>query len=610
MTKLFVICIAGIFTFNFLIYSQSDKDSIRTYEMNEITVTGTKIETLRKYVPLTISVIPNDEIKKSHESEVLSLINDYVPGVFVTERGYQGYGLAQGGAGQISIRGLGSNPNTQVLILLDGRPQFMGLFGHPLPDNYITANVDRVEVVRGPASFLYGTNAMGGVINIITKRQKTDGFSVNVDESYGSFATLIGDAGVGYKKDKMDFYLSVSNQQTNGERPYSSFNLNNGFFRGGYNINKNVDVNVDANLTKFKTYDPGPLSTPLINNWVDIYRADAGLSINNNFSKYEGSLKLLYNYGEHYIYDGFHSKDRNVNLTAYESFKLLKNNVISLGLDYKNYGGEAEDQSTSYNFGKHFLDEFGAYIHLQQIFLKIFSFNGGVRYEHSNQFGGTIIPQAGIAYQILSNLSVRVNISKGFRSPTIRELYLFPAPTPNLEPERLWNYEFGLLYNIKDIFSIEPTVYLEKCQNIILTTGVYPNLTLSNSGSFTVKGFEISLKTKPFKYLVFNSGYSYIDAGEQTLGNPMHKFFINGSYTFSMFNLSISSDFVSKLYGDINHKERLPDYLLLNSSISANLIKEINFYISAENLLNKKYQIIFDYPMPGRTFSAGIKFNY
>ncbi|MCK7460836.1 MAG: TonB-dependent receptor plug domain-containing protein [Sphingobacterium sp.] len=88
-----------------------------------------------------------------------------------------GFGVADGAAGKISIRGIGGSPNTQVLVLIDGHPQYMGLFGHPLPDAYVASDAEKVEVVRGPASILYGTNAMGGVVNIITRQQSQDGLS-------------------------------------------------------------------------------------------------------------------------------------------------------------------------------------------------------------------------------------------------------------------------------------------------------------------------------------------------------------------------------------------------------------------------------------------------
>ncbi|MDD4032200.1 MAG: TonB-dependent receptor plug domain-containing protein, partial [Bacteroidales bacterium] len=146
-----------------------------TIHIDEVVVTGTRIQVSRNNMPLTISVINRNEIQESSESALLPVLSQRVPGLFITEKGMTGFGTSTGAAGQISIRGVGSS-NGRILILIDGHPQYMGLFGHPLPDAYIARDAERVEVSRGPSSLLYGSSAMGGVINIITRKQMEDGF--------------------------------------------------------------------------------------------------------------------------------------------------------------------------------------------------------------------------------------------------------------------------------------------------------------------------------------------------------------------------------------------------------------------------------------------------
>ena len=178
--KKFAITVLGLLFLSYYLFSQSLNDTI---QLNEVVVTGNKTEITRNNVPLTISVINSSTIENSNESALLPIISEQVPGVFVTERGTTGFGVASGAAGQISIRGVGGSPNTQVLMLLDGHPQYMGIMGHPLPDSYVASDVERVEIIRGPASILYGSGAMGGVINIITKKQKVDGYALNARAS-------------------------------------------------------------------------------------------------------------------------------------------------------------------------------------------------------------------------------------------------------------------------------------------------------------------------------------------------------------------------------------------------------------------------------------------
>lgn len=157
-------------------FTQAGSTLNDTIILDELVVTGSKFETSRKLVPLSVSQISIKDIEQSGQYNVLSTISSYVPGVFITERNILGFGVSTGGSGIINMRGVGSSPNTQVLVLIDGHPQYQGIFAHPLPDAYVASDVRKVEVIRGPGSVLYGSNAMAGVINILTKKQEKKEF--------------------------------------------------------------------------------------------------------------------------------------------------------------------------------------------------------------------------------------------------------------------------------------------------------------------------------------------------------------------------------------------------------------------------------------------------
>lgn len=153
--------------------AQPGKDSTqvkRNYTIDEVVVTGTRNETDIRHLPMTISVVGRQQIEKRYEPSLLPLLTEQVPGFFTTSRGIMGYGVSTGAAGGMSLRGIGGSPTAGLLVLIDGHPQYMGLMGHPIADAYQSMLTEKVEVLRGPASVLYGSNAMGGVINITRVR--------------------------------------------------------------------------------------------------------------------------------------------------------------------------------------------------------------------------------------------------------------------------------------------------------------------------------------------------------------------------------------------------------------------------------------------------------
>ena len=108
-----------------------------TISLEEVVVTGSKIEVSRKLIPVSVTQISKQNIENTGEINILSALGTFAPGVFVTERNILGFGVSSGASGSISIRGISGSPNTNVLVLIDGHPQYQGIFGHPLPDAYV-----------------------------------------------------------------------------------------------------------------------------------------------------------------------------------------------------------------------------------------------------------------------------------------------------------------------------------------------------------------------------------------------------------------------------------------------------------------------------------------
>src|SRR5690554_3673781 len=212
------------------------KDSI---QLDEVIVTGTSHSISIRHLPMSISVVSNKEIKDRLEPSLLPLLNEEIPSLFITQRGVMGYGVAEGAAGGMNIRGIGGAPMAGVLILIDGNPQYMGLMGHPLADSYQSLMAEKIEVIRGPASMLYGSNAMGGVINIITKETKANENRTSAQVMYGSYNTLSAEASTIGRKDALSGTFNIGYNRSDGHRENMDFEQLNGYGKLGYDFNSN-----------------------------------------------------------------------------------------------------------------------------------------------------------------------------------------------------------------------------------------------------------------------------------------------------------------------------------------------------------------------------------
>lgn len=607
-----------------------------TIPINEAVITGTKVEVSRKNIPLSVTSITEEEIVQSNETNVLPLISQQVPGVFVTERGVTGFGVSTGAAGKISVRGIGGSPNTQVLMLIDGHPQYMGIFGHPLPDAYVTTDVEKIEVIRGPASILYGSNAMGGVVNIITKKQKEDGLKGALHAMYGSYNTQKYSGSLGYKKNKLSTFVSVNREHTDGHRDTSNFDITNSYLKLGYQVNEHINAMVDFSVADFISEDPGAESTvgtiPQFFE-VDITRGKAALSIDNKYASFEGALKVFYNFGEHDLSDGWHSNDRNTGIMFYQSFNPFAGNTLTLGIDYKNFGGKGSPIATMlkdedgnvvfenggpkmvlspYNDEWTTIDEYAFYAYSQQKIIDNLRLSAGIRYENNSVYGDEWIPQVGVVYRPLVNTSLKASVSKGFRSPTIRELYLFPPANEDLKPERMMSYDFSLIQDLLDNkLNIELTGYIADGENLIITIPAPPPPPRNvNSGKFNHKGVELLAKYKITRSTFLHLNYAYLSMKEPVLAAPESQLFLNVRQQFGKFNLSVNTQMVNNLYLETGDTPLTEDYFLLNARLNYKINRSVSVYTNAKNILNQDYAINFDYPMPGFTIFAGININF
>lgn len=530
--------------------AQTGKDSTkvaRSYAINEVVVTGTRSETDVRHLPMTVSVVGRPQLEASQQTSVLPVLNSQVPGFFSTSRGVMGYGVATGASGQMSLRGIGGPaqaglPTTGLLVLIDGHPQYMGLMGHPIADAYQTMMAERVEVLRGPASVLYGSNAMGGVINIVTRKMQEDGIRTNINIGAGSYGSIQTEATNRIRKGRFSSTVTASYNRTDGHRADMAFEQYGGYAKLGYDFTDNWKVWGDVNVTRFNATNPGSVMKPYIDNDQRITRGMTSFALENHYEKTSGALSFFYNWGDHWINDGyqpggeplqyrFNSNDQMLGVSWYQSVQLFQGNRLTVGADYFHFGGEAWNQffdghrETSANKS---LNEVAGYVDFRQDIAAWLTLDAGARVDYHSQTGTEFIPQVGLAFHLPENAEIKAMASKGFRNPTIREMYMFPPQNPDLKPEKLWNYELSFSQRLMDNrLSYGLNVFYINGENLIIRLP-NPNgsgMLNQNSGEIENWGAEANVGYQFNPVWSVMANYSWLHMENPVLASPEHKLY-------------------------------------------------------------------------------------
>ncbi len=581
--------------------------------LDEVVVTGTKIAVSKNYIPANITVVNRAQIENSSESALLPVLAEHVPGLFITERGITGFGVGSGSAGAISMRGLSGSPNNRILVLINGSPQFMGIFGHPLGDAYVASDVEKVEVIHGAGSVLYGTNAMGGVINIITRNQLQDGYSFNARILGGSFNTQKYMANIGYRKKRFSAMASFNKDRTDGHRPAADFDITNGYFKLNYTVSPHFKTGAETNVAKFNAADPGP-ENGRPGALIDIFRGSTYIFLANNYKKTSGNLQLFYNYGKHNISDGFKSKDANYGATFYQVFRQITNNVTTVGFDFSSYGGRAENvlamNGRGIVLGDRTITESAPYLLSQQTIAKKVILSGGLRLQHNSVYGNFLVPSGGASYLLNSNTTLKTSASKGFRSPTMLDLYLFAPANPDLQPEKMRNIEFTVsqqLLNKK--ITLEATLFNVQGDNLIQTVFQNGGPKNVNTGVFNNTGLEFSGKYQVSQQIRLALVYGHTTLKNPALAVPTHQLGLSGNFISRKWLFNINLQSISGLIKQVKPVVLKSSYFLVNAKAGYKINYLFDAFVKGENLANQSYQINNGYPMPGILIFCGINFH-
>ena len=581
---------------------KKDDKKKQLHPHTEIVVTATKTRKAVKDCSASVGVVDEVDLRATAASNAMNLLS-FLPGLFVRKTG-------DFGRSDVDIRGLGQR-GRRIAVLVDGRPEKMGLFGCSVTHSFPLDNVERIEVVRGPSSVLYGSDAMGGVVNIMTHDPK-ERTEIGFTASYGSFDSKQLNFRFGQNLNKFKYYLTFDRRLSDGHRENSEYTGNAFTGKMILDITDGLELSLRSKYFSGNKHEAGSIEYPLTDFWNDYKRGAIDFSLKNTGDKTEVLLKVYRNFGHHQFSDGWHSRDHITGGIFQLTTQRIPNNQLSAGIDIKNIGGK----SYSWPIGEWKKNEMAIFLQDEYVFKKKWIVSTGIRLHRDSLFGFEICPHWGIVFQPTEKTRLRGMINKGFRSPQISELFMYPAANPDLKPERVWNFEIGFDQIISSWLDVNISLFHMKGSNLIETVPnpTPPKFLFINTGQFTFSGTELGINARFTQNFSSNLFFTYLNPREKTKGRPGQKWDYSFRFEKKSLFVSLQAQYITNYFAADLSQSPLPSYLLFNAKASIELNRFIHIFLDVNNIFNSDYLIYLDlpglgsgsYPMPKRHVSIGI----
>ncbi|MGQ9707166.1 MAG: TonB-dependent receptor plug domain-containing protein [bacterium] len=612
----------NISTFLFLViilnisYSSDSSNEIeyykgeRLYRIQPIVVTATRLPVNISDLPFSVDIISVDKMENKKVYDML----EGMSGIDVISYG------SGGGLRTLSIRGSSS---TQSLILYNGIPLNSAYDGTMDLGLLPSSSIDRVEVIKGPLSALYGSNGIGGTINIITspfvlgvdKSSVGGGYSVG---SYG-FNGLTGN--LYYSNNNLGFKVGIDHNEGDGFRKNSDFYSDEVDLNFSMKPSDIIRLDVMGFTKEGELGVIGPLSfedetareedniKSIVNN-VNIEIGDRGFM--------RGSLSVIKR--ERHYMSKMWMTDSLHNLTTFSGsleFNIRTTDVytLTLGVDL------SDDELSSTDIGYRITQNTGIFLQNMVLFGRLTYING-FRVDNQSQWGSVITPRQAVLIKLSDNINLRSSIAMGFRAPTMVELYWPADPylgggNPDLLPETSWEGEIGTTIDAA-MLNIDADFYYTQVINKIVGWTPY------NIGRSSGFGIDFTTRGDIGYGLSIRGDYSYNkttdEEGVLIDYHPKNRFQIGIDWKRPSGLIRPETEFKiyftdkrNATYFDGQKNDyitiTMPSYKLIDIGFGIE-INPFRFNLKVKNLLNRDYQEIYDYPMPGREYRVSISTEF
>ncbi|MBN44054.1 MAG: TonB-dependent receptor [Rhodobiaceae bacterium] len=596
----------------FIIFSISISSISSSFasEVKEIIVKGARIETSEGNFGSSIFILSKDEIRLRGIRSAIDAISSS-PGVTTKKNG------SFGGVGSVRIRGASSS---QTLVLVDGVPvNDASSPGGSYNFEYLdTSNIERIEVLRGSQSTLWGSDAIGGVVNIFTKSAEDN--SVNILAETGSFGLKKINSEFGLVSNFGNFLFLVDGTSLDGISKADKKDGNiekDGFETNSYSLKGNIEVNnieIKGLLSYIKSdveYDSFGFVTGVQDGDERSITEEFIGNLTIKFNLFGEKLENTFSFNQSDISRDYFT-DNNLTFGADGDRKLYRYQGNTRFSKFNKIAFGFEQEESSVNLDKLSIDSLFFLYQFQPI--KDLVVSAGIRNDDNKGFSSKTTRKIAAVYKISENISIKSSWGEGFKVPTIFQTTFFccgaKSANINIRPEESTSFDLGFDYTLEDKFSFNLIYFKQDVNNQInfsFSLGGYENIDFVESD-----GFEISTSSKISETLNLFINYSYIDSidgsGLRLINIPKDSGELGLTYVSS-----------SKLSGSIKIKyngSEISTYGNLNSWSRAdiNIFYKLNnfseIYFSIENLFDEDYQQVFGYGTPNRSGLFGIKVNF
>lgn len=586
------------------------EDTTNATQLDPIVVTASKSAEKASEVPARISVIDEKTIGQNPLLNVSDIIQRD-PSVYIKQ---------SGGLGQISEISLRGTKSVHTLVLKDGaRLNSQNELGPLYPAFLDTTDVQQIEILKGPASVQYGSDAIGGVVQLISKKPEKTGAELTgiygENNTYKAIvnANLVTDQG---------FYAQVGGQrlESDGTRIFESQPENEkaGYDQKGYHakIGFFQENLIDASASISENKGTNVFSNDYITNTAQ-----------RQFENRVINTKVAYNILPDLIINAHYANVQDKqNVPAYGSYYNTENNESDLNLKWKftpnqnilvgaTYNDANYKSNTILNSDKS-VNSTGYYLQ-HQLKNDLFDTQVGVRLEDNQRFGTHTVGQGAIRYHFLPNASVYANIGSAFRAPTLNELYSQWGGNENLAPEESTSYEMGMNYDLTSNVSTNFSVYHTKIKDLIAyNAGTNTNIAKAN---FT--GGEAGIKWQQDD-LFLSTEYAYVKTenekdNTEIAYRPRQTITVSTGLENAIYGISASLIARSKSYADSANSMRVPGYATVDLNAYWNIIPNVKVFTNIQNVGDVQYrEVLNTYPSndwyvnTGRQASVGVTFRY